>query len=136
MAIGIGSIVSPQVSGGLFSGVEPVQPQPTRFGVVTAQAAGVVSVLWDDGRFETGILEVETDEILDADPTEVTRLEGRVVRVTTASTGMSESPEFDAMPLSFYRRAGAATTRVLVLLRARQMWRELASTTLQPVAGR
>ena len=109
MAIVAGDFVTPhRVSAEYTRGY---QAQPVRFGVCDAVDGGNRSVLWDDGRHQTGIAETALDEVLA--PTATTQM-GKVVELDINPTATLEpSPSFDAAVVGMYRRdleaAGAIT---------------------------
>jgi hypothetical protein len=146
MALTVGDMVTPTLQhdvANVFSRTvfgPGVLPQPPIVGRVTDAAAA--NVFWThSGILQATIPPASLDILLDPDANEVTRLQGRIVRVL--ATVADWSPEYQFQVISLYKRdlagaGGAAITSTLALLLclATGAWYEIQSDQLEPTAGR
>lgn len=118
--------------------------QPPFYGVAIGdEAAGVVDVLWQDGRVESGILADQLDMIEEPIATILADAKGRAVQVRVDSSLAfgAQSPSFTGQCVDIYRRNAGGDTPVLTdtfLVKMYQtgLWLEVGVTQLQILPGR
>lgn len=131
MALGVGSIITQKPSSGdLPLGPEYV-PQPPRFGKIIGVADPGWSVLWQLGVVQANLPTDAYDDLYSVSPAERSRLWGQVVHI------VNESPEYQAIVTSMFRRSDAAAAeRAVIFSLNGRGWREVNCADLVVVAGR
>jgi len=118
--------------------------QPPFYGVAIGdEAAGVVDVLWQDGRVESGILADQLDMIEEPIATIFADAKGRAVqvRVDSSITFGAQSPSFTGQCVDIYRRnpggdTPASADTFLVKMYQTGLWLEVGPLQIQTLPGR
>ena len=138
MAFSVGDIVTMKVLSSTLTTAR-VQAQPPVFGIVDAAADPNYTVLWKDGLLQGSIQPTSLDAIDEPVATEVTRLQGKVVRRRPSGAANSDTSGYDGYVVQLYRRRDTAGTQTATLALVRTVegfYREIPSADLQAVQGR